>query len=231
MSDLANCDPAFNDPKGIPLAGIVYGGRDSDTCVPVEQAFDWTHGVVCKGASLESETTAATLGQEGVRRFDLMSILDFLSLPLGEYIDMHLNFIDGIKKPPVIFSVNYFLRGTDGSYLNSMADKRVWLQWAELRVNGDADVLTGPTGYIPRYEDLSRLFKEYLSQDFTERQYEEQFSVRVREHLQKIERIAAIYRSETAAVPDAVFSTLDAQKARLEEARSKHGDRVSPFDL
>ncbi len=231
MSELANCDPAYNDPEGVPLAGIVYGGRDSDTCVPVEQAFDWAHGVICKGASLESETTAATLGREGVRRFDLMSILDFLSIPLGQYIDMHLNFVTGVERPPMVFSVNYFLKGTDGSYLNSIADKRVWLQWAELRIRGDVDVLTAPTGYLPRHEDLQRLFREYLSQEFSEEQYVEQFSIRIPKHLEKIARIEAVYRAETAAVSDTVFVQLNAQRARLEEARSKYGDIVSPFDL
>ena len=57
---------------------LVYGGRDSDTWVPVEESFDWAHGIITRGASLESETTAATLGKEGVREFNPMSNIDFL---------------------------------------------------------------------------------------------------------------------------------------------------------
>ena len=60
---LENVDPNLENPEGVKVGGIIYGGRDSDTWVPVEQSFDWTHGVIAKGASLESETTAATLGQ------------------------------------------------------------------------------------------------------------------------------------------------------------------------
>ncbi|MCP4712731.1 MAG: phosphoenolpyruvate carboxykinase (GTP), partial [Planctomycetes bacterium] len=83
ISELDNMDPRMEDPEGVPVGGMIYGGRDSDTCVPVEQAFDWSEGIIIKGASLESETTAATLGAEGVRKFNLMSNLDFVSVPLG----------------------------------------------------------------------------------------------------------------------------------------------------
>ncbi|MDP7162892.1 MAG: phosphoenolpyruvate carboxykinase domain-containing protein, partial [Phycisphaerae bacterium] len=76
LSDLENLDPRADDPEGVPVGGIVYGGRDSDTAVPVKQSFDWTHGIITLGASLESETTAATLGAAGVRAFNLMSNLD-----------------------------------------------------------------------------------------------------------------------------------------------------------
>ena len=80
------------------VGGIVYGGRDSDTCVPVEESFDWVHGIITKGAALESETTAATLGKEGVREFNPMSNLDFLSIPVGAYIQKNLDFGKGLKK-------------------------------------------------------------------------------------------------------------------------------------
>ncbi len=64
ISDLQNEDPNLENPKGVKLGGIIYGGRDSDTCVPVEEAFSWKHGILTKGATLESETTSATLGKE-----------------------------------------------------------------------------------------------------------------------------------------------------------------------
>ncbi|MCK4753359.1 MAG: phosphoenolpyruvate carboxykinase (GTP), partial [Planctomycetes bacterium] len=130
ISDLDNRDPLADDPEGVTVGGMVYGGRDSDTCVPVEQAFNWSEGIILKGASLESETTAATLGKEGVRTFNLMSNLDFLSVPLGKYIQNNLDFEDGVKNMPLIFLVNYFLKDKDGKYLNGMADKKVWILWA-----------------------------------------------------------------------------------------------------
>ena len=90
-----NLDHWWNAPEGVVVGGIIYGGRDSDTWVPVEESFDWAHGIITKGASLESETTAATLGREGIREFSPMSNLDFLSIPVAKYIQK-LRFYDKI---------------------------------------------------------------------------------------------------------------------------------------
>ncbi|HMK42873.1 MAG TPA: phosphoenolpyruvate carboxykinase (GTP), partial [Dissulfurispiraceae bacterium] len=84
LKSLDTVDPRLDDPAGIELGAMVYGGRDSDTWVPVEEAFDWTHGIITKGAILESETTAATLGQEGVREINPMANIDFLSVTVGK---------------------------------------------------------------------------------------------------------------------------------------------------
>jgi len=82
ISELENADSRLNDPDGVPVSGIIYGGRDSHTSVPVYQSFDWEHGVFI-GATIESETTAATLGAAGVRKSSPMANLDFLVVPLG----------------------------------------------------------------------------------------------------------------------------------------------------
>ncbi|MGD2279492.1 MAG: phosphoenolpyruvate carboxykinase domain-containing protein, partial [Candidatus Omnitrophota bacterium] len=76
LDDLKNCDKNLEKPEGVEVGGVIYGGRDSDTNMPVEQSFDWEHGILTQGATIESETTAATLGQEGVRKFNLMANLD-----------------------------------------------------------------------------------------------------------------------------------------------------------
>src|SRR5690606_29493973 len=91
LSELKNVDPKLYDPDGVPVSGIIYGGRDSDTSVPVYQSFDWAHGMFI-GASLESETTAATIGAVGVRELSPMANLDFLVVPLGTYLTNHLKF-------------------------------------------------------------------------------------------------------------------------------------------
>lgn len=189
ISDLDNMDPNLENPEGVKLDGIIYGGRDSDTWVPVEEAFNWEHGVLTKGAALESETTSATLGKSGERRFNPMSNLDFLSIPIGKYISNQLEFSEKLEQTPNIFSVNYFLKDENGDYLNGMHDKKVWLKWMELRVNDEAEAIETPTGYIPKYEDLKRLFKEVLEKEYSEKEYEKQFTVRIPEHLSKIERI------------------------------------------
>ena len=118
LSSMDNLDAKIDDSAGVVVGGIVYGGRDSDTCPPVEESFDWVHGIITRGASLESETTAATLGKEGVRAFNPMSNLDFLSVPVGRYIQDNLDFGKDLPNPPRIFSVNYFLKDKDGNFLN-----------------------------------------------------------------------------------------------------------------
>ncbi len=231
IPDLDNCDPLLDDPNGVPVGGIIYGGRDSHAWVPVEQAFDWTEGIILKGAALESETTAATLGKEGVRTFNLMSNIDFVSIPLGRYIQINLDFAKGVKKPPSIFSVNYFLRGKDGKYLNSMADKLIWLLWAELRVNGDVAAIETPTGWIPEYEDLARLFEERLNAYYTQANYVEQFTIRVPENLAKLDRVEKVYREKVSDTPQVLYDTFVEARKRLKAAADKHGDYISPFDL
>jgi len=231
IPDLSNCDPLLDGPEGVVVGGIVYGGRDSDTWVPVEQAYNWTEGIIIKGAALESETTAATLGKEGVRTFNLMSNLDFLSIPLGRYIQNNLDFAKGIDKPPIIFSVNYFLRGKDGKYLNGMADKKVWILWAELRTNGDVEAIETPTGLIPKYEDLRKLFKEHLDKQYEQADYIQQFTIRIPENLAKLDRVEKIYKEKVPDTPQILYGSFDKARKRLKAAQDKYGDYISPLDL
>lgn len=231
LKDLANCDANLENPEGVKVNGIIYGGRDSDTCMPVEQSFDWKHGILTQAASIESETTAATLGEEGVRKFNLMANLDFLSIPIGRYIQNNLEIVNGIKDTPVIFHVNYFLRGKGGKYLNGMQDKHVWIKWMELRVNREKGAVETPIGYIPKYEDLRVLFKEVLNKKYSKAEYEEQFKLRIPEKIAKIERIKEIYHTKVFDTPHCLMKALEEQKNRLEECRKKYGNYVSPFVL
>jgi len=229
LEDLDNCDKNLDDPKGLEIGGIIYGGRDSDTSMPVEQSFDWDHGILTQAATIESETTAATLGQEGVRKFNLMANLDFLSIPIGRYIQNNLDIVQGVERPPLVFHVNYFLRGKNGKYLNGIKDKHVWVKWMELRVHNEVDAIKMPTGYIPKYEDLVKLFKEVLDKDYTKEQYEEQFTLRIPERLAKKDRITKIYHTKVFDTPHSLMKALNDQKKRLAECQKKHGDYVSPF--
>ena len=231
ISELSNRDPLADDPAGVPVGGIIYGGRDSDTWVPVEQAYNWAEGIIAKGASIESETTAATLGKEGVRTFNIMANMDFLSIPFDEYIQNNLNFEEGIDNPPLIFSVNYFLKDKNGKYLNGISDKKVWVLWAELRAHGDVDAIETPTGLIPKYEDLAKLFRDNLDIDYSRDDYVEQFTIRIPENLTKLDRIENIYKTRVADAPEIVFEVLGKHRNRLEELRQAKEEYVSPFDL
>lgn len=228
LRDLKNCDENLENPDGVNIGGIIYGGRDSDTSAPVVESFDWAHGILGQAAMIESETTAATLGEEGVRKFNLMANLDFLSIPIGRYIQNNLDIAQGIKNPPVIFHVNYFLRGKDGKYLNGVKDKHVWLKWMELRVHGEAGAIKTPVGYIPKYEDIKILFKDVLNKEYTREDYNEQFKLRIPECVAKIDRIKKIYHSKVFDAPHILMKTLDDQRQRLEDCRSKNGDYPVP---
>jgi phosphoenolpyruvate carboxykinase (GTP) len=228
MKLLNNLDPKIDDPSGVPVGGIIYGGRDSHTSVPVREAFDWNHGVLTMGASLESETTAATLGKSGVRSFDPMSNMDFVSIPLGKYIKNYLNFGLGLTKTPKIFAVNYFLRDYDGNPVTDKVAKRVWLKWMELRVHEEVGAIRTPIGFIPKYEDLKPLFKKVLDQDFTEKQYTELFTLRIPENLSRIERIKDIFMNKVHNAPAQVINAIWEQERRLEKAREKYGYYIPP---
>jgi phosphoenolpyruvate carboxykinase (GTP) len=227
LDAMKNLDEFAHHPDGVTISGIVYGGRDADTSVPVEEAFNWKHGIIMKGAALESETTAATLGKAGVRQFNPMSNLDFLPITIGRYVQTNLDFGEKLKTPPAIFSVNYFLLDKNGQFQNEKNDKKVWYKWMELRVNRDAEALKTPTGYIPKYQDLKILYSQVLNRELSESKYIELFTIRIPENLKKIERIKKIYQGILDTPPE-VFSELEEQKNRLIEAQSS-GDYLSPL--
>ncbi|MDD5556706.1 MAG: phosphoenolpyruvate carboxykinase (GTP) [bacterium] len=225
---LANCDPELDNQAGVELRGIMYGGRDARAYVPVQEAFDWRHGIVAYGAFLETETTFAIIGKEGVPEINLMSIQDFVSIPLGKYVRNNLEFGARLRRPPVVFGVNYFLRGPDGKFVNAVRDKHVWVKWMELRVHGDAEALATPTGKIPRLEDLRRLFPEVVGREYTEEDYRAQFTIRVPENLAKMDRVEAFFREHVPDAPAAVFEVVAETRARLEGARARFGEQIGP---
>ncbi|HUS47461.1 MAG TPA: phosphoenolpyruvate carboxykinase (GTP) [Phycisphaerae bacterium] len=230
LRHLTNLDDRLDDPDGVPVGGVIYGGRDRDTAVPVQEAFDWAHGIIAYGASLESESTAATIGAEGVRTFDLMSIFQFLSIPLSKYIQNNLDFGKNLPQPPKVFATNYWLKDEAGKYLNGKLDKAVWIKWMELRVRGEAEGIAGPTGLLPMYEDLRRLFKQVLGKDYAQADYVRQFTIRIPENLAKLDRIEQVYRG-VADAPKLLFDTLAAQRKRLMALQEAKGDYVSPLDI
>jgi len=231
LKALANCDPDLENPEGIVLGGIMYGGRDPRSYVPVQQSFDWQHGIIAYGASLETETTFATIGKEGVPEINLMSIQDFVAIPLGKYIQNNLDFAGKLDSPPLVFGVNYFLCDMEGQFVNGIRDKHVWLKWMELRVNGDIDAIKGPTGWLPKYEDLKPLFKETLGKDYTHEDYVKQFTIRVPENLAKMDRVEEFHRTKVEDAPAVLFEVLSAQRERLQKAQKQFGDYIAPEKL
>jgi phosphoenolpyruvate carboxykinase (GTP) len=225
LSELENVDPKYNDPKGVRIHGIFYGGRDSDTNVPISEALSWQHGVYI-GATLESETTTATIGQTGVRKQDPMANLDFVVVPLNLYISNHLKFGNRLEHKPRVYSTNYFLKH-EGRYTNTKLDKKIWVLWAEGRVHGDYGAIRTPIGYIPHYEDLRNLFREVFDRDYSRSEYELEFSIRVDRYLEKHKRIDELYKAEPN-MPSEFWDEHRRVKEELEKVKKESGRSVLP---
>ena len=101
----------------------------------------------------------------------------------------------------------------------------------ELRAHNDVGAIDTPTGRIPIYEDLKKLFKEVLNKEYSKEDYTKQFTVRVPESLAKIDRIKEVYETKVADTPKILFDVLEEQRARLLEAQKTHGDYIEPDKL
>jgi phosphoenolpyruvate carboxykinase (GTP) len=219
----------FEAKEGVKGSGLLYGGRDSDTSVPVEESPNYKDGILLKACTLESETTAATLGAEGVRAASPMANMDFVSYPLGEYTMNNVKFVEGMKEEPKVYSTNYFMRGPEGEFMTSKLAKKVWLHWAEGRVHGEYEGLATPTGTIPLYEDLQALFDEFLpNEGFTKEKYEYLFTYRVSKIIEKIERTKKFFASKDSNVPAEINKYWDDTVARLTAVKEKYGDEIKP---
>ena len=227
LKALKNIDPKADDPAGVPIKAIIYGGRDSDTTVPIAESLTWEHDVFL-GAIVESETTSATIGVQGVRKHNPMANLDFISVPFATYIENHFKFKNDLKEIPKIYAVNYFLKDEKGNYLTGKTYNKLWILWAEGRVNGDYEAIETPIGRIPKYEDLKEITKRELKIDYNEEEYVKVFSIKVAKYLEKMERMSKIF--ENIKMPAAFREELKAQTERLRETRAKFGeDIISPF--
>ncbi|MEM3466482.1 MAG: phosphoenolpyruvate carboxykinase domain-containing protein, partial [Candidatus Jordarchaeales archaeon] len=160
------------------------------------------------------------------------SIQDFISIPLGEYVRNNLEFGRRLRKQPIVFGVNYFLRDLKtGEFLNDRRDKQIWMKWMELRVHKDVDAIKSPTGWIPKYEDLKRLFREVRGVEYSKEDYVKQFTTRVRENLAKINRVERFFKENAKDMPQELFEILEEQRARLTKVQRKFGNYVSPENL
>jgi phosphoenolpyruvate carboxykinase (GTP) len=143
------------DPQGVPISAIVFGGRRASLVPLVLEARDWTHGVLV-GAAMASETTAAATGAVGVVRRDSMAMKPFAGYNFGDYFGHWLSFDKPGAKLPKIFQVNWFRKDADGRFMwPGFGDNLRVLEWMLRRVTGQAGAVETPVGNLPRPEDLN----------------------------------------------------------------------------
>jgi phosphoenolpyruvate carboxykinase (GTP) len=206
--------PEYDDPRGVPISAILFGGRRKTTVPLVTQARDWTHGVFM-GATLSSETTAAAVGQVGVVRRDPMAMLPFIGYHAGDYLRHWIEIGkhgDGDEsKLPAIFQVNWFRRGPDGRFLwPGFGENSRVLKWIVERLEGTADAIETPIGYVPTPASIDTAGLNVAADDL-----DAALRVDASEWTTEIPQIHDWLTMFGNKVPAALWAQLDALKARL----------------
>ena len=236
-SALGNYSEMNEAAEGVETRIITYSGRDSDTMPPVWVAKNPDQGVVI-GACIVSAATATEVGATGVRRQPWANA-PFIPGSLGEYMDAQFKFYGSAKiaadKQPIMAGLNYFLTdaargGSSKKLLGEKKDVKAWMGWLEQRAHREVDAIETPIGFIPKYEDLKKLFKERIAKEYPEQLYVRHFSLYIDHIIGRIDLQIDAYSKEKN-IPNRLFDILKQQRKELMALREKYGPIVRPEQL
>ncbi len=177
-------DKEAENPHGVPISAIIFGGRRTSLIPLVTESFNWSHGVFM-GARMGSETTAAATGQVGVVRRDPMAMLPFCGYNMADYWRHYLNMGNRMSRPPKIFGVNWFRVDEQGKFIwPGFGDNMRVLKWVIDRVAGAVPARETPAGLVPRLEDL-----DMTGLDLPKDKLEKLFEVRIKDWKTEVDGI------------------------------------------
>jgi phosphoenolpyruvate carboxykinase (GTP) len=215
---IEQCDtkaPEWDDPNGVPIDAIFFGGRRKDTIPLVTEARDWQHGVFM-GATLSSETTAAAVGQVGVVRRDPMAMLPFIGYHAGDYFTHWIEVgksADAVKLPKM-FYVNWFRRDDEGKFVwPGFGENIRVLKWAIERIEGKAAAVDTPIGRVPAPDALDTSDLDMSADDLTKA-----LAVDVEQWRNEIPGIQEWFDKIGEKVPSSLRDELESLKLRLSSA-------------
>jgi phosphoenolpyruvate carboxykinase (GTP) len=204
--------PEWEDPAGVPISAILFGGRRASAVPLVVESFDWEHGVFM-GATVASETTAAQAGAIGNLRFDPFAMLPFCGYNMADYVQHWLDIgaSTTAEKLPKIFNVNWFRKGTDGKFLwPGYGENSRVLKWIIERVIGTAEAVESPLGLLPAPGAL-----DVKGLNVSEDQMAQVFTVDPAEWKGEIPKISQHFTNLGDRLPSAMHTQLSSLKERL----------------
>jgi phosphoenolpyruvate carboxykinase (GTP) len=207
--------PEYDNPRGVPISAIFFGGRRKTTVPLVVEARDWTHGTFL-GATCSSETTAAATGAVGVVRRDPMAMLPFIGYHAGDYLNHWITMgkENDPAKLPRIFYVNWFRRGDDGEFLwPGFSENSRVIKWAIDRIEGQADAVETPIGSVPTVDSM-----DLEGLDLDRQTMERLLSVNPDEWRDEVPQITEWFEKFGEKLPAVLWTELDGLKARLDDA-------------